>query len=262
MIRLHFMTDDNYNLQSLSNQLDDAGYYSLLIVYHSTKPDAWIKCANIINKKHKIKYMIAIRSYAISPEYFSMMCNAFNEIAPNRIMFNVVAGDLHKEESSVEDALFIQDFIDTTEKRVDYTYHWIKKVKEMNKIKDFPEIVMSGFSEKTLDTAAEFADYNLCMVDTYKDYTERYSRNKNRMVSAQIVMRETYDDAKLFVDKNIKEKNKQSWTIFGSAKEVLDEFKYLESIGVTDIMLRTNNLDKDLNILHDFVKKYNSGEMV
>ena len=50
------MTDSGNDLSELSNILDDAGYYSLLLVYHSTKPDAWIKCANALNKKHKFKY--------------------------------------------------------------------------------------------------------------------------------------------------------------------------------------------------------------
>lgn len=261
-MRIHYMTDSTQHLDKLSQDIDDAGYYSMLLVYHSTQPDAWIKCANALNKKHKFKYMIAMRTYAVSPEYFSMMCNSFNELAPNRIMFNIVAGDLHKDESSVEDSLFINDLINTTEKRVEYTHNWIKKVKSINKIKNFPEIVMSGFSEKTLDSAAEFADYSLCMIDTYKEHIDRYSRNKNKMVSAQIVIRDSYAEAKEFVDTNIKEKNKLAWTIFGSEKEILKEFEYLESIGVTDIMLRVNNLDNKVNILHKFVKKYNLREMV
>lgn len=256
------MTDSGNDLSELSNILDDAGYYSLLLVYHSTKPDAWIKCANALNKKHKFKYMIAMRPYAISPEYFSMMCNAFNELSPNRIMFNIVAGDLHKEEKSVEHALFIGDLIETSEKRVKYTAEWIKKLKEINKIKPFPEIVMSGFSDKTLETAAEFADYNLCMIDTYKEHTDRFNKNKNRMVSAQIIIRDTYEEAKEFADKYVPEEHKRRWTIFGTESDIINEFEYLESIGVTDIMLRSHNSDLKVNLTHNFVKKYNSREMV
>lgn len=259
---IHYMTDSHYNLGKLSDDVDKAGYYSMLLVYHSTQPDAWIKCAHALNKKHKFKYMIAMRPYAISPEYFSMMCNAFNELSPNRIMFNIVAGDLQKEEKSVEHALFIGDLIDTSEKRIEYTAEWIKKLKKINKIWPFPEIVMSGFSEKTLDTASEFADYNLCMIDTYKEHTERFSKNKKRMVSAQIVIRNKYEEAKDFVETNIPEKHKLRWTIFGTESDIIKEFEYLESIGVTDIMLRTNNKDNMVNLVHDFVRKYNSREMV
>ena len=256
---IHFMTDEYKKLEQMSNDIDDAGYYSLLMVYHSKLPDAWIRCAHILNKKHKFKYMIAMRAYAISPEYFSMMCNSFNDLAPSRIMFNIVAGDLRKEESSVADALFIGDLIDTSEKRIEYTTEWIKKLKEINKINSFPEIVMSGFSEKTLNTAAEFADYNLCMIDTYKNNVDRFYKNKKRMVSAQIVVRNTYDEAKKFLDTNIFKENERAWTIFGAGEDIVKEFQSLESIGVTDIMLRVNNNDDKSVLVHEFVKKYNLG---
>jgi alkanesulfonate monooxygenase SsuD/methylene tetrahydromethanopterin reductase-like flavin-dependent oxidoreductase (luciferase family) len=121
---------------------------------------------------------------------------------------------------------------------------------------------MSGFSEKTLDTAAQFADYNLCMIDTYKEHTERFTKNKKRMVSAQIIIRDTYEEAERFADINVPEEHKRRWTIFGTESDIVKEFEYLESIGVTDIMLRTNNKDDKVNLVHNFVKRYNSGEMV
>lgn len=259
---IHYMTDDNTRIEDLSSTLDDAGYYSVLLTYHSLKSDAWIKCARALNLNHKLKYMIAIRTYAISPEYFSMMYNAFEEISPNRLMFNIVSGDIHQEESSVSDVIFINDLIDNSQKRVDYTSEWMKKIKSINKIKNFPEIVMAGLSDKTLQIASEHADYTLCMIDNYKDSVEKFYKNKKRMVSAQIVIRENYEDAKKFVELNIAEKHKQSWTIFGSESDIIKEFSILEDIGVTDIMLRCNNNDRQQYLVHNFVKKYNAQKMV
>jgi alkanesulfonate monooxygenase SsuD/methylene tetrahydromethanopterin reductase-like flavin-dependent oxidoreductase (luciferase family) len=251
------MTDDNTRISEISSILDDAGYYSVLLTYHSLKSDAWIKCARALNIDHKIKYMIAIRTYAISPEYFSMMCNAFEEIAPDRLMFNIVSGDIHEEESSVYDVIYINDLIDTSQKRLDYTNEWIKKLKSINKIKKIPEIVMAGLSEKTLSLAREHSAYTLCMVDNYKDSVEKFYNNDKKIVAAQIVIRENNEDAKKFVELNVGEKHKQSWTIFGSELQITKEFDYLESIGVTDIMLRCNNSDTQQNLVHEFVKKYN-----
>lgn len=253
----HYMTDDNSNIEELSSILDDAGYYSVLLTYHSLKSDAWIKCARALNLNHSIKYMIAIRTYSISPEYFSMMHNAFEEIAPNRLMFNIVSGDIHEEESSVSDVLYINDLIDTSQKRVDYTKEWIQKIKLINKIKNFPEIVMAGTSDKTLKMASDHADYTLCMIDQYKDSVEKFYKNNKKIIAAQIVIRENYEDAKKFVEKNIGEKHKQGWTIFGSESDIIAEISNLESIGVTDIMLRCNNNDTEKHLVHNFVKKYN-----
>ena len=74
MIRFHYMarTDDLTlkGLSDLSDKLDLHGYYSILLVYSPSDSDFLIKVANILNKKHNIKYMPAIRTYAISPEYF------------------------------------------------------------------------------------------------------------------------------------------------------------------------------------------------
>ena len=77
MIRLHWMSrveDMSIDgLSKLSDKLDDIGYYSLLLVYHSLIADNWMKAARILNKNHKLKYMIALRTYAVSPEYLSLI---------------------------------------------------------------------------------------------------------------------------------------------------------------------------------------------
>ena len=100
-------------LKTLSNVLEFAGYYSTLTVYHSQIPDYWIKIANIINPDHKLKYMIAMRTYAISPEYCAMMCEAFNELSPNRLILNIAAGDIQSDETSVSDVVAISNLLTT-----------------------------------------------------------------------------------------------------------------------------------------------------
>jgi alkanesulfonate monooxygenase SsuD/methylene tetrahydromethanopterin reductase-like flavin-dependent oxidoreductase (luciferase family) len=241
-------------LRDISEVAAACNYHSILLVYHSLANDNWIKCANIINTKHKFKYHLAIRTYSISPEYFVMMYKSFNEIQKNRIMFNIVAGDIHDSESSVDDILLGKEYFDTTQKRVDYTHAWTKKVLSMLDKEDIPEIVMSGISEKTLDSAAFFADYNLCMVDTYLDNPEMFSRNKNRMVSAALVIRDTYEDAKRVVDE-IDQPHQQRWTIFGTEQQVIERIKYLESIGVTDLMIRTHRNDDQYHLIHELARK-------
>ena len=109
------------NLKNIISYLDNFGYYSMLVVYHSRINDNWIKAARVVSKNQKIKFMIAMRTYAISPEYFSMMYNAFEEIVPNKLIFNIVSGDLHADENSINDVLLINHEINTVEKRVAYT---------------------------------------------------------------------------------------------------------------------------------------------
>ena len=258
-MRLHWMHIHGESsldgLTRISEIVDSCKYHSILLVYHSTADDHWMKCANIINKEHKFKYHIAIRTYSISPEYFVMMYKSFNEIQKNRIMFNIVAGDLQDYELSINNITFGKENFDTVEKRVEYTRIWIKKVLELIKKEyiDVPEIVMSGTSEKTLDSAAEFADYTLCMLDSYIRKPEIFQRNKKRMVSAALVIRDTHEEAERIVNE-IDHKHQKEWTIFGTEQQVVEKIKYLESIGVTDLMIRTHRNDDQFDLIHNLAK--------
>ena len=243
-------------LKKTSELAHECNYYSILLVYHSTQSDFWIKCANVLDKNHKFKYHLAIRTYAISPEYFVMMYRAFNEIQKNRIMFNIVGGDIQKSESSIDNIVTDKENFDTSEKRVEYTQLWIKKVLSLLRDDEIPEIVMSGVSAQTLNSAACYADYTLCMVDNYVDNPEKFIRNKNKMVCAAVVIRETYEEAQMIVD-NIDHPHQKTWTIFGTEKQVLEKIKSLENIGVTDFLIRGHGNDKKFYLVHDFVKKHN-----
>lgn len=241
-------------LRKVSELANECNYYSVLLVYHSLESDFWIKCANVLDKTHKFKYMIAVRTYSISPEYFVMMYRGFNEIQKNRIMFNIVSGDIHDSETSIDDIIFNKENFYTSQKRVVYTHEWIKKISSIISKKIMPEIVMSGMSDNTLDTASIFADYNLCMMDSYVNNPEKFKRNNNRMVCAAIIIRDTYEEAEKAVDQ-IKQKHQKRWTIFGTEEQVLEKIKYLESIGVTDLMIRNHNEDDRYNLVHEFVAK-------
>lgn len=257
-MKFHLMQADGENsldaIKEISTMADSCNYYSVLFVYHSLVSDSWIKCANVINKKHKFKFHIAIRSYSISPEYFVMMYKSFNQIQKNRIMFNIVAGDIHDSEESIQNLILNKENFDTVEKRVQYTNLWIKKTLFLLEGEDTPEIVMSGISDKTLDSAALFADYTLCMVDTYIDNPELFKRNKNRMVCAAIVIRETYDEAEKIVNE-IKEKHQKRWTIFGTEEQVVEKINYLNGIGVTDLLIKIHHEDSQYDLVHNLIRK-------
>lgn len=245
-------------LQKTAETLDKSQYYSTLLTYHSTIPDFWIRCARSLNLNHNFKYLFAIRTYAISPEYFVMMYRAFNEIQKNRIMFNIVSGDIQHSEDSINDIIFQKENFDTVEKRLDYTFQWISKMLELlcryNEPK--PEIVISGSSKKTLQLASDFADYNLCMLNEYKMYKEQFQKNNKRMVCAALTIRDSYEEAVKFIDQ-IDHKSDKQWSLFGTKEQILEEINELEKDGVTDLMVRYHKGDDYYYLIHDFIKEYN-----
>lgn len=259
-MRIHWMyphSGNNLNdLRKLAETANECGYYSVLITYHSLTSDAWVKCANTINLEHKFKYFLAIRTYAISPEYFVMMYKAFNEIQKNRIMFNIVAGDIQESESSVDNIILNKEYFDTVEKRVEYTYKWMEKMVSLLSPEDMPEIVMSGTSEKTLHSASCFANYNLSMMNDYLDNPSKFKKNKNRMVCAAVKISDSYEEAEKFID-NLPLKHQKKWTIFGTEENVKQKMIELKQAGVTDILLRARPGDPEFYLVHDFVKKHN-----
>ena len=91
---------------------------------------------------------------------------------------------------------------------------------------EIPEIVMSGISDQTLNSSAKFANYNLAMMSEYIKSPKKFEKNKNRMIAAAVVIRDSYDDAERVVDQ-IDQKHQKKWTIFGTEEQVIEKIKYL-----------------------------------
>ena len=132
------------DLKKLTKYLDKIGYYSMLLVYDSGSEDQWIKCASVVSKNQKIKFMIAMRPYALSPEYFAKMTIAFNNIVPEKLIFNIVNGWFQEQEDTLNNLLLIKEQIKTAKGRSDYTNLWLKKIKDIKILKKMPYIIKIG----------------------------------------------------------------------------------------------------------------------
>jgi alkanesulfonate monooxygenase SsuD/methylene tetrahydromethanopterin reductase-like flavin-dependent oxidoreductase (luciferase family) len=243
-------------LKILSNVLDYSGYYSILTVYHSKLPDYWIKIANIINPEHKLKYMIAIRTYAISPEYCAMMCEGFNEISSNRLMLNIAAGDIHDNETSRSDVVAISSLLTTHEDRVKYTSEWLEKFTNLDLLKNRPEIVISGTSAGTITNANKYADAHLSMYSSYKDNLKDLIKTNKKIVSGPVIIRDTRKEAEDIYSQLPNDMIKDS-CLFGTENEIIEQIKNMEKEGVTDILASRAQMDDEPYRIHRMVKRIN-----
>jgi hypothetical protein len=219
--------------------------------------DKWIKSAFSLNLNHKTKYMIALRPYSISPELAAMMVEAFNEYAPNRLIFNIVAGDILKHETSVEDVVDLD--ISTPEKRTEYAGKWLEKFKKIKIMSKIPELAIAGISDNTLENAKKYGDFPIAMLHHYFQYPEKYKDFKRIMISCAFVVRETQEEADNFV-KNLPNKWESNWTIWGNEENVFNKIKSLQDLGITDILISTHNQDNKTELIHNFVKKIIDGQ--
>ena len=115
-------------LRNLSNYLEDIGYESLLLTFHSESPDYLIKSAAALIPGKKLKYMIALRPYHMSPQYCAMITEGFNQIDSDRLIFNWIAGDSHNrlEEKPQMDVYGNTDTLDTIVKRTTFLRKFVE----------------------------------------------------------------------------------------------------------------------------------------
>lgn len=241
------------NLKKTLSILEDSNYYSILYVYHSTDPSNWIRAAHVLDKSQKIKHMIAIRPYAISPEYFVMMYDAFDEIAKDKIMFNIVPGRIQNVENVIENSLYIGDMIDDTSKRIAYSDKWLEKVLSIKKI---PEIVISGMADDSLALAKKYGDYSAFTLDLYDNDRERANFNIKKMALVNFLIRDSNEQAE-YETRNLP-KHVKARTFYGTKEHVLERVKEIEASGITDIMVRRSENDKEYHRVHEFVKENSS----
>ena len=256
-MRFHWMErggDTSVNhLKNVSNIVDEFGYSSVLLVYHSKIDDNLIKAVRVLDLNHTFKYMPAIRTYAISPEYCAMICKAFQDIAPNRLMLNIVSGDLHKDETSVEDMIWIGKDLDSPEKRLKYTKEWIAKFIDL--VGDsLPEIVMGGHSNETKMMAEEYNATHLATLNMHKQSynNPKFIKNTKQMLSIGVIINDSKEEVESMLSRSL---GSSQWTIYGTKEEVKEKIIDLKKIGATDILIGPHPEDNNVSSIHYMIRE-------
>lgn len=258
-MRFHYMERGSVSaidsLKDLSKDLDSAGYYSLLLTYHSNNYDFLTKSLLAADNDINLKFMIAIRTYAISPEYMAMICRSYNDSFPNKLILNVVSGDIHEDEHSINNIVMFGDSLATPESRLPYTNEWIKKFLDICKKWYTPEIIMGGHSDQTRTMCNIFNFTHLSALNMHLDHIKKsnYIKNDKQMVATSILIRDTDQEAQEFLFNNCG-KGADQWTIAGSEKYVIEKILALKNIGVTDLIISKSMNDNQSDRVHKLIK--------
>lgn len=253
MFNFHWLARENYsieNLIELSNELEEIGYYSVLLTYNSKTPDSFIKIPHIINKNHKLKYMIAIRPHSISPEYLKMQCDGFNEIQLNRLIINFVAGDLLQDEDKpIPTVDRINSFMDL-ESRRNHLNIFLEIFKNLPGEK--PEIAVSGSSDQILNSAEQYSDI---LITELSQYINRELSNKNigkKVVKINVCIRNTQQEIDEIIKNNLINGLDPEYS--GTKDKVMSNILKLQNIGIKDIMVSAGFGDLQKYRIHDLIK--------
>ena len=243
--------------KKLNHDINFCGYKTWLTSYHSRNGDSLVKVANCIKNNENLKYIIPIRPYSISPEYFSMMMSTFEEISPHKVSVALLPGGIQDSENSL--SLLIDDPVkfDTLEKRMISIRNWTEKFKKTYLFEEYPyfELFFAGNNKIIFNLAKDFNGYLICMYDVYKKNKLFLDKNKT-IISISVSICETVEDYEN-CKKHIKNTPAEDWSIFGSKEFIIKKLLEIEQDGFLNVQLHGNVFDKKRHLIHEMVYELN-----
>jgi hypothetical protein len=247
-MKIHYMArgfdSSVQELKDLSYRLEDCGYESVLLTFHSEQADYFVKSAASLLPGDKLKYMIALRPYHVSAQYCSMMTKAYNQIDKDRLVINWVAGDFHNREddSDIElDVFGESELTDTIQKRTTFLRNFVNMYKLYCPVSERPPMVFSGYSDYTLETVKMFGGTSLCMLDTYRKNVLKFDGIDKRMVSSNVTILESREDMEEYTARVAPiDPRHVDFSIIGDYQTVKQKIFELKNEGITDLLLFTN----------------------
>jgi len=246
MVTFHWMnrSDAALNIimmKRLFTYKERFGYDSILLTSKGSNSDNWIKAAHIIDPTKKIKYMIAVRPYQQTAQIVNQMAAAFAEISPHRLMLNVVSGEMGGTEIGLipEGSYEVNTDITTPLGRLEFIPEWMERLSKTYTMGRKPIILLGTRNRDVILKAAKYADIGLVMLDDFLADPDLFLSNYKRvMVSAQVVIRNTYQEAHDELENSFSTHIRiKRWAIYGSREDVKKKLFELEQMGVTDILL-------------------------
>jgi hypothetical protein len=242
----------------ISKELEDAGFYGMLVPYGVGFENHFIETARALDPEQNLKYIIGVRPHTISPQYLAMMIKSINDIDPDRVWINFVAGFIRDFELDLHGTMFPEEFERSFKARKDYMARYIPVFNDFCKIKEIQtKLCMTGMSEEVFSLVEEHADYNIIAYEPYKRLKGFRDISKTRIISMCPVIED--DEDYLLYLKGLD--NIPQDIMFTTTEELVLTINNLKESGFNDIMLFThgkNNDDHDHEKykLIEFVKQY------
>lgn len=151
--------------------LEKNNFSGVMYTYDPTEGDMFTRVAREIKTDGKIKYLVAIRPYTISPQYLYTISQSISEIAPNRLQINVVPGYIKDHEKNIGGILGEVNDLSESLERSKYTIEFIKKLDEINNGIMATQTAEGKQLENTLDVY--ISTTNSYVFDTVKKYKNK-----------------------------------------------------------------------------------------
>lgn len=248
---LWFAYDDSKELDSLSKEAHRLNLDAVLLPWVIGIGDPFIRIARAMDTSHNFKYMVAVRPYLVSPQYLAMTCKTLDQIDPNRIILNFVAGDIKEYELNFGGILGSTNDNTNLLDRKKYMAKFLKEFKTIYKNRskiNIPEICVSGTSEEIIKISNQYANYNLC--DKMPFDEGFYGIDVKQIVCINPTIVDEIEEYK------IKKENSGPEMMVVTSLELLDIIKKYKNKNVYGIMFRAHQNVEEKNKIFNFIEKY------
>jgi len=257
-VNFHYFIEKDFSVARLKRKftfLEECGYQSILLPFGPRKGDMFTKIVAAHSDNLKLKYMVAVRPYAMHPSYLAMIAESFYEIFGNKLMINIV--------SRVGNAAAFdqKETVDDVRKTSETFIKKLNKVYEERKFNIYskPELLVTGSTPEILDIALNNADYSIALLKDYSRHKKQFDVIKNsnvkQMIGMYIVYKDTVEEAKQFYDA-MEDALKES-AIYGDKNSLIKQIEDFSKDGVTDILMLNYSVFHDRGINSDkFVSEY------
>jgi hypothetical protein len=241
----YFFTSD-FNL---IKELEAVGFEGVLFVYNANSQDCFVNIARNISSETKIKHMVAIRPYVISPQYLSMISKSVSNIKKDILQVNLISGHIKDEEKHVGGIVGTVNDTSSPIERSKYLIEYIKSLESLGI--DKADYYVSIGNEFTFNTAKE---YNSKMIIQYSHYKRKlYDLSGTRsMIAITPILRKTQEEINSLPESTIQHRIDMENFTYEQFYNIVND---IESNGINKIILSAWDMNETEHIV-DFVKQY------
>lgn len=159
----------------LITKLENHNFDGVMFTYVPHQGDIFTKVARDIKLTEKIKYLVAIRPYTISPQYLCMINQSIGSIMPERLQINLISGHIKENEKDFGGIVGEPNDLSDGVSRSNYLIDYIASLDEM-KQKQVPsaenlDFYVSTTNEYVLEATKKYGNK---IIFPYEDYKNGY----------------------------------------------------------------------------------------
>jgi hypothetical protein len=256
--------------------IEDHHFAGILFTYDIRQGDFFTRVARDIDLSKKIKYMVAIRPYVISPQYLSMISQSMHDIMPNRLQINLISGHIKPHEKEVGGVL---GNLNDSSSHIDKSNYLIEYIECLDKLKNsiqktaVPDYYVSTTNQYVFDAASklnnkmiiQYAEYNQGCWTNYENYQTNNQivtmgekidvKGKDIMISIAPILRKTQEE----IDSLEKSKHTTD-TAYFTYDEFEARIEEIKKDGINQLMFISWPTEEREYVM-DFVKQYKEKEL-